>query len=50
MKERQTLLQFDFEWNNKLLNYQSVTWKTPSTASKTRNGLDISLTLKFKFN
>ena len=32
-----TLLQFDFEWNNKLLNYQSVTWKTPSSASKTRN-------------
>ena len=32
-----TLLQFDFEWNNKLLNYQSVTWKTPSGASQTRN-------------
>ena len=30
MKERTTLLQFDFEYNNKLLQYQSVTWKTPT--------------------
>ena len=45
-----TLLQFDFEYNNKLLQYQSVTWKTPSMQSNKKcNGLGISLTLK-QFN
>ena len=32
-----TLLQFDFEYNNKLLQYQSVTWKTPTAATTSRN-------------
>ena len=32
-----TLLQFDFEYNNKLMTFLDVTWKTPSGASKARN-------------
>jgi hypothetical protein len=32
-----TLLQFDFEYNNKLMSYLDITWKTPSGASKARN-------------
>ena len=32
-----TLLQFDFEYNNKLMSFLDVTWKTPSGASKARN-------------
>ena len=32
-----TLLQFDFEYNNKLMSYHDISWKTPSGASKARN-------------
>lgn len=32
-----TLLQFDFEYNNKLMSYLDISWKTPSGASKARN-------------
>ena len=32
-----TLLQYDFEYNNKLMSYLDITWKTPSGASKARN-------------
>ena len=32
-----TLLQFDFEYNNKLMSYLDFTWKAPSAASKARN-------------
>lgn len=32
-----TLLQFDFEYNNKLMSFLDVTWKTPSGASIARN-------------
>ena len=32
-----TLLQFDFEYNNKLMSFLDITWKTPSGASKARN-------------
>ena len=32
-----TLLQFDFEYNNKLMSFLDISWKTPSGASKARN-------------
>lgn len=32
-----TLLQFDFEYNNKLMSFLDVTWKSPSGASTARN-------------
>ena len=32
-----TLLQFDFEYNNKLMSFLDATWKSPSGASTARN-------------
>ena len=32
-----TLLQFDFEYNNKLMSFLDVSWKTPNGASTARN-------------